>query len=630
VCQSAGGGLDSLLVLSIAFVLAFVLSLAFYGPSQAYADEFPQENQTTTESDTLTLPDVAQEGEPQPQSDISFDEELDPSLVPDPEDTAISEEIDGLLDEDPLTEITLEEDETLSDPADSAATTLSINGFARGAGTADDPYIVSTPEELDAVRTQPSSNFLMDNDINLTTYLSEGNPGYNDGRGWLPIGDTYSTSFKGTFDGGGFKVIGLWLDRDDAEDPTQYQGLFGGLGRGTIKNLIVVLDIKGVHGKGMTGGLVGSISSGGVVENCSVIGEGAVTGTGARVGGLAGGNGGNGISGSFATVDVQGVGGVGGLVGYNTTLITGSYATGGVSGTGTSIGGFVGTNASMINTSYATGNVNGASDVGGFVGMNQGSLTNVYATGDAYGNFYIGGLMGGGGGQITNSFASGTATGYHENPYYTGGLQGGGNDYSITNSFYLGNTIDGNNSFGTQVSAEDFLQAAIDAGWDFENIWTNWETGLLPHFTSEVPPAPEPEDLPEPSGQEPEPPAPVNQTPGNQTVIRYAPASLSVEPDSPTSAQTDTPTAPPSSTPPAPAATNTPTPPSEIVPDPPAPLVGSEVVPTKQARTFIEYVIDNPLLIPVGILALALIIGGAAFAYVRFRRNIQDSTKRGS
>jgi hypothetical protein len=69
---------------------------------------------------------------------------------------------------------------------------------------------------------------------------------------------------------------------------------------------------------------------------------------------------------------------------------------------------------------------------------------------------------------------------------------------------------------------------------------------------------------------------------------------------------------------------------AETVPDTPTPLVGSEVVPTKQAQTFIEYVIDNPLLIPVGILALALIVGGAAFAYVRFKRNTAvDGTGRG-
>jgi hypothetical protein len=481
-------GIALRLLIGFAAILGVVFLLTLGSPFSVYAAE--EEEAITPPAaeeaaDAVSAP-AAEEVITPPAPDAGEE-----SVTPPPEGAEDSPEAEG--DSGQESGVISPPREELSETPGIAAvedaavsTTLeSASDFAGGSGTAEDPYRISTAVHLDAVRTQLTSNFLITNDIDLKDFLSENGPGYNEGRGWLPIGDVYASAFRGILDGNGFKIIGLWLDRDDAEDATQYQGLFGMIGRATVKNLTVVLDAKGIHGKGMTGGLAGGIGSGGRVENCAVIGEGSVNATGDRVGGLVGS--GASIYSSFATVDVNGAKGVGGLVGFNTGLITDSYATGNVTGD-TSIGGFVGSNSSMIEKSFANGNVNGASDVGGFAGANQGSLTNVYSTGNAYGNFYIGGLVGGGGGQIANSFASGTATGYHENPYYTGGLRGGGNAYGIDNSFYLGQTVAGNNGFGAQTTVEQLRQAAIDAGWDFDNIWTNWTTGLLPHLKTEVPP----------------------------------------------------------------------------------------------------------------------------------------------
>jgi hypothetical protein len=135
------------------------------------------------------------------------------------------------------------------------------------------------------------------------------------------------------------------------------------------------------------------------------------------------------------------------------------------------------------------------------------------------------------------------------------------------------------------------------------------------------------------SGDDPRIVPTVPTTPGTPYIPGDLTPAGSTDTDTPSTPTTgatantpSSPTAPRTSTP-----STTTAPQPDVAPDPDNPLVGTEVVSTRPARNFIEYVIDNPLLIPVGILALALIVGGAAFAYVRFKRNTEDSTgKHGS
>jgi hypothetical protein len=126
----------------------------------------------------------------------------------------------------------------------------------------------------------------------------------------------------------------------------------------------------------------------------------------------------------------------------------------------------------------------------------------------------------------------------------------------------------------------------------------------------------------------PNSPSTPNAPTGNQNTNTQTPSTSGSTADStPATTAPTTTSTPRTETKPETTTTDTP---AGTISDPPTPLVGSEVVPTKQAQTFIEYVIDNPLLIPVGILALALIVGGAAFAYVRFKRNTAtDDAGRG-
>jgi len=218
---------------------------------------------------------------------------------------------------------------------------------------------------------------------------------------------TSSSGFSGSFDGQGHTIANLSINQSSSSLDV---GLFG-LATGAIQNV------------GLTGG--------------------NVTG-GAQVGMLAGESDGS-ISGSYATGTVTGtsnaVNGTGGLVGKNTGSITGSYATVAVTGVrGT--GGLVGANYGSITTSYATGQVNAGNDqyTGGLVGNNEGPISNSYATGNVSGSSYVGGLVGytqvgSAGGNISNSHATGQVTGTGQ---YVGGLVGVMNGTTVTGSYATG------------------------------------------------------------------------------------------------------------------------------------------------------------------------------------------------
>ncbi|MCL2487809.1 MAG: Ig-like domain-containing protein, partial [Oscillospiraceae bacterium] len=175
-------------------------------------------------------------------------------------------------------------------------------------------------------------------DIDLSDY----GEGYNDGKGWVPIG-TYSTqygniNFTGTFDGGGHIITGLYIDTD-----VEYAGLFRYLA-GTVKRLgIVNANVKGTAD--YTGGLAGMVS-GATVNNCYV--TGSVTGT-RSTGGLIGRIQSTcQIRHSYAACTVTGTDYVGGIAGIIEFISVGTF--------------------SYISNCYTLGTVSGDNTVGGIVG----------------------------------------------------------------------------------------------------------------------------------------------------------------------------------------------------------------------------------------------------------------------
>jgi len=277
----------------------------------------------------------------------------------------------------------------------------------QGAGTSASPLQVGNVAQLQCIGENHadatdqsdalSSSYELVSDIDATE-TSQWNPREGGrSRGFDPIGDSEfgSNDFTGTFDGNGYAITGLTIDRPD----TSYVGLFGYVSdSGTIQN--VTLENVDVTGDAYVGSLVGR--NVGTVERSSA--SGRVEGTydvGGLVGRHFGGEVGSGtIRESYVTAGVTGDDTVGGLVGYNGggDEITKSYATGDVTANGGEgdVGGLAGASAGSITQSYATGEVTGGSNQGGLVGTDfDSTITNSYwdteATGrDAGGEGAIG------------------------------------------------------------------------------------------------------------------------------------------------------------------------------------------------------------------------------------------------
>jgi len=202
----------------------------------------------------------------------------------------------------------------------------------------------------------------------------------------------------------------------------------------------VIVSTNGTYVGGLAGESVGPQA---VISDSYATGQ--VTGGQGPVGGLVGSNGyGASITGSYATGAVSGLAGsgptsAGGLAGENLadSTITGSYATGNVSGSSTYLGGLVGGNAGSIYDSSASGTITATANnsLGGLVGSNGGLISGSHATGDVVGE-YAGGLAASNAGTIVDSSASGNVTG----SYAAGGLVGA-NVGSIANSQASG-TVD--------------------------------------------------------------------------------------------------------------------------------------------------------------------------------------------
>ena len=287
---------------------------------------------------------------------------------------------------------------------------------------------------------------------------------WNDGKGWLPIGGTYTGSFDGNADsdtsgdGGPYTISNLFIDRTAGS----YAGLFAYLGGGrgalvedvALVNVDVTLNATTINSV-YVGGLAGIVGTGGVtIEDSYTTGRvragesstNPVTFTLGRkvnyVGGLVGGSGGDIVS-SYSLADVTGyskstranivtyAGGLAGLVGPSGSgSVSASYA-----------GGDVSANTVAKNTIEAF--------AGGLVGRLEGSVSASYARGDAsasndatdFSNFraysYAGGLVGYQAANVTASFSTGaaTATGDGTNKQ-AGGLVGHRNSGTTTDSYW--------------------------------------------------------------------------------------------------------------------------------------------------------------------------------------------------
>ena len=207
--------------------------------------------------------------------------------------------------------------------------------------------IVKTPSDLASIGTDVdtlSGYYVLGNDIDLTSYLAKGGEGYNDGKGWTPIGIYHDVldgtalrdTFKGTFDGNGYTVSGFYMNRTDEFGFNA--GLFGYVFNiAVIKNLTLVGDPRGTSVASFSGAIAGFNE--GTITNC------------------------------IANVNVSNDHG------------GDSYHI---------VGGFVGRNTGTIDHCIALGSVAGEAEIGAFVGVNEGEIRNCYSSKESYSVFNTG------------------------------------------------------------------------------------------------------------------------------------------------------------------------------------------------------------------------------------------------
>ena len=354
---------------------------------------------------------------------------------------------------------------------------------------ADDRVIsINYLEDLDAIRDRPTGSYKLIKDLDFAdseSYLEPLNRSfwtvddYNDAGdvGWVPIGSE-SKPFAGRFDGNGYTISGLQINRDDADN----QSLFGVSTSDALISNIGLLNVK-IEGGTKVAGLIGT--NRGQVGYSYVGGSIEAKGIEGIAGGLVADNDGGDVIGSYALSQVSGASSVGGLIGDNSGRIINSHADSIVmpgSG-GARFGGLVGRNRSLIANSYASGKIlrEGSSSIkGGLVGENisKARIINGYAAVDVAGAI-AGGLVGYNLGAIKNSYAIGELSGGSNTRGSLVGINDGG---TIAASYWNSDTIAVGNNYGVgQTTAQ--LQSATPTM--SSSIYKDWDTGDWDFGTSE-------------------------------------------------------------------------------------------------------------------------------------------------
>lgn len=229
----------------------------------------------------------------------------------------------------------------------------------KGDGSAENPYLVSSEQELVSLRFYVNDSamafkdkfFKQTADIALTA-------------AWSPVGvkGTIDRPFSGHYDGASKTISGLTIN-----DTTAYSGLFG-IVRGAQFSNVVLKDVKMTVGS-YAGALIGKADTV-TVENCTI--ENAVVSGTDRVGGLVGEATKLSVKSVVVSGAVTGTNNVGGVIGSvqnavmsdltNSASVTGKSAVGGIVGTSANVG-EVGTISMALNHGAVTGTTN----VGGIV-----------------------------------------------------------------------------------------------------------------------------------------------------------------------------------------------------------------------------------------------------------------------
>lgn len=213
-----------------------------------------------------------------------------------------------------------------------------------------------------------------------------------EGIGFEPIGPTKDNPFKGEYDGRGYVISNLTINKPSIS----HIGLFASTNGATL-NHIRLTDVV-VNGYNYVGGLVGDLRN-----NSRIIGSevnGSVSSHGLyHIGGMVGLQYNSSIINSYSDVSVDGASDIGGLVGrHDGSSIINSHSSGSVVGRKNYAGGLVGRHDgnSVVRNSYSTSNVKGITGVGGLVGLLSGNskVISSYTHQSVVGDNIVGGFIG--------------------------------------------------------------------------------------------------------------------------------------------------------------------------------------------------------------------------------------------
>lgn len=351
--------------------------------------------------------------------------------------------------------------------------------FAGGNGTETDPFLIQSADQLNNIRDHLTSDFKQIADIDL------GVAPYNQGEGFQPIGYiTSSSSFSGTpftgsFDGNGFIINNLFINRPDYS----FNGLFRFTQNAVLKNIrLINCNLTSSY----YAGCLIAIAHYTTVSNCQIIGNvsagntdgmligravysnvtdcstrGSLTSICWDSGGLIGNVDNSTITRCYSGVTVSGSGWTGGLIGFSTySTISCCWTESTVTGTSEEAGGFIGEllNSNCSN-SFSTGAVNGNEIVGGFCGRTREStIFNCYSTG------LVQGLSRGG-------FVASTQT------------PGGEKSGNYTNCYWDTQTSgQPTSAVGIGLTTSEMIYPYANqsySGWDFDIVWVTDQTRAI-------------------------------------------------------------------------------------------------------------------------------------------------------
>lgn len=410
--------------------------------------------------------------------------------------------------------------------------TFSPMNPSQGSGTAESPYQISTPEHLAwmAVMVNGGNHlsdlyFIQVNDIDLAETKN-----LNGGEGWMPIGGYFmiggvrtKTGFKGHYDGQGYSIRNLYINRPGGE----YQALFGYVARGSVHNL-TLLDASVAGLENVAVAFAYTFES--RIENCHVKNS-EIDCRAFYAGGLIGFQAWGHTEHSSADVTLSGRDYIGGLIGWcEEGAVIGCHAQGQVLGTVFNgiqprhCGGLVGfCNKSTVERASCTtslieggewtgglfgslehskvsesvsrcGKVVGVSYVGGIAGRtNESTIRNCYTSSAVEGDQNVGGVSG----FFTYStslldcvYSIGQVTAASVSSMFVGAVLGGYGTGTIKNVIYDKTVnptlpgIAGPNGGDSDVkprSPEEMRQEDSYPNWDFNKTWllsSSYNNGL--------------------------------------------------------------------------------------------------------------------------------------------------------